>query len=199
MRRTTLPLQMSMHLTRSADDVLRDVKQFLDGVSTRREFMTFYGQQHAKLGSFILTRCNGDKMLAEDIQSQVFIKAFNKFASYNNEFAFSTWLFTIARNQLTDHWRSHGGKQTATLDETTNVTTTDDDTATELSKAADIERIRASLACIPAQQAAAVEGRYLQHKTIAEVAADLSKSEQATRQLISRGLKALKKQLEAAA
>jgi RNA polymerase sigma-70 factor (ECF subfamily) len=42
---------------------------------------------------------------AEDICQETFNKAFNSLLSYNSEWAFSTWLGTIARNSALDHYR----------------------------------------------------------------------------------------------
>jgi RNA polymerase sigma-W factor len=42
---------------------------------------------------------------AEDIVQETFIKAFNALASFNEEYAFSTWLFKIATNHCIDTLR----------------------------------------------------------------------------------------------
>lgn len=42
---------------------------------------------------------------AEDLSQEAFIKAFNALASFNEEFAFSTWLMKIATNNCIDYLR----------------------------------------------------------------------------------------------
>lgn len=42
---------------------------------------------------------------AEDLVQEAFIKAFRALASFNDEFAFSTWLYKIAVNNCIDHLR----------------------------------------------------------------------------------------------
>ncbi len=42
---------------------------------------------------------------AEDLTQETFIKAFNALASFNAEYAFSTWLYKIAVNNCIDHFR----------------------------------------------------------------------------------------------
>jgi RNA polymerase sigma-W factor len=44
---------------------------------------------------------------AEDLVQETFIKAFNALDSYNNQFAFSTWLYKIAFNNCIDSIRKH--------------------------------------------------------------------------------------------
>jgi RNA polymerase sigma-70 factor (ECF subfamily) len=42
---------------------------------------------------------------AEDLTQETFIKAFNSLATFNAEYAFSTWLYKIAVNNCIDHFR----------------------------------------------------------------------------------------------
>ena len=42
---------------------------------------------------------------AEDLTQEAFIKAFNSLASFNEEYAFSTWLYKIATNNCIDYFR----------------------------------------------------------------------------------------------
>jgi RNA polymerase sigma-70 factor (ECF subfamily) len=46
-----------------------------------------------------------DPQEAEDIVQETFIKAFNALSTFNEEFAFSTWLFKIATNHCIDTLR----------------------------------------------------------------------------------------------
>ncbi len=42
---------------------------------------------------------------AEDLTQEAFIKAYNSISSFNEEYAFSTWLFKIATNNCIDFFR----------------------------------------------------------------------------------------------
>lgn len=42
---------------------------------------------------------------AEDLTQETFIKAFNSLATFNADYAFSTWLYKIAVNNCIDHFR----------------------------------------------------------------------------------------------
>ena len=52
---------------------------------------------------------------AEDLTQEAFIKAFNSLSSFNEEFAFSTWLYKIATNNCIDFFRKRK-LQTYSLD-----------------------------------------------------------------------------------
>ncbi|MDZ7340785.1 MAG: sigma-70 family RNA polymerase sigma factor [candidate division KSB1 bacterium] len=53
----------------------------------------------------LLYRMVRDKMETEDLVQEAFIKAFAALATFNDEFAFSTWLYKIAINNCIDHLR----------------------------------------------------------------------------------------------
>ena len=46
-----------------------------------------------------------NKEETEDLVQEAFIKAFNSLASFNDDYAFSTWLYKIAINNSIDHFR----------------------------------------------------------------------------------------------
>lgn len=53
----------------------------------------------------MLQRMIREKNDAEDLTQEAFIKAFNSLASFNPEYAFSTWLYKIASNNCIDYLR----------------------------------------------------------------------------------------------
>jgi RNA polymerase sigma factor (sigma-70 family) len=53
----------------------------------------------------LVVRMIGPGEDADDLTQEAFIKAFNALASFNDEFAFSTWLYKIASNNCIDHLR----------------------------------------------------------------------------------------------
>lgn len=64
-----------------------------------------FDKYHDKVLWFIKSKVN-DSYLAEDICSDVFIKAIEKLDTFDeNKAAVSTWIFTIARNTLIDYYR----------------------------------------------------------------------------------------------
>ena len=72
----------------------------------RDAFEEKYRQYFPRVFGYICARV-GSTHLAEDLASDTFERAFTKAASLRNEEAFSTWLFTIARNAIISHGRKH--------------------------------------------------------------------------------------------
>ena len=50
----------------------------------------------------IILRMVHNRQEAEDLAQETFIKAYNSITSFNEEYAFSTWLFKIASNHCID-------------------------------------------------------------------------------------------------
>lgn len=53
----------------------------------------------------VMIKMVGNSQEAEDLTQEAFIKAFNALSSFNEEFAFSTWLMKIATNNCIDFLR----------------------------------------------------------------------------------------------
>lgn len=87
-------------------------RSFIFGLMLSEEdFLTHYHELKHKVFSFFYYRLNNDTQLAEDMTSETFCKAFEKKDQYNINFAVSTWIFTIARNHLTDYFRKNETKK----------------------------------------------------------------------------------------
>lgn len=76
-------------------------------------FDTYYDKVYA----FLYAR-TGNTALAEDLASQTFVKIAENHHTYRKEKgALSTWIFTIALNEIRSHFRRQKGKETAALDD----------------------------------------------------------------------------------
>lgn len=69
----------------------------------------------------------GSRQAAEDITSQVFEKAFRSYSGFDpGRAAVSTWLFTIARNAVFDHFRGLNRRMHLEFDERIAASSSDD-------------------------------------------------------------------------
>lgn len=71
-----------------------------------QEFEEKYRQYFPRVFAYIYGRVHNTHV-AEDLVADVFERAFLKVESLRNDEAFSTWLFTIARNVVTSYGRKH--------------------------------------------------------------------------------------------
>jgi RNA polymerase sigma-70 factor (ECF subfamily) len=74
-------------------------------VADSQAFAALYDRFFARVYNYMRYRCN-DADEADDLTAQVFERLFERLPLYQPERgAFEPWLFTIARNALTDHLR----------------------------------------------------------------------------------------------
>jgi RNA polymerase sigma factor (sigma-70 family) len=80
----------------------RNIKKALKGdqVAYRAILKKYHDQVYN-----LLYRMVHDKDEVEDLTQEAFIKAFNSLKNFNEEFAFSTWLYKIATNNCIDYIR----------------------------------------------------------------------------------------------
>lgn len=129
-----------------------------------------------------------DKELAEDLTADTFTKAWQKLDSFDFRHA-RAWLYTIARNRLTDHWRT---KHTIPLDEEVEVPD-DRETVDELlDKQTARTELLESLAELPEQMRSVVSLRFLQGYSAKKTGEVLHLSEANVRVLQYRALKKLR-------
>jgi RNA polymerase sigma-70 factor (ECF subfamily) len=79
------------------------------------EFADLYNQYFPKVFAYVYGRVQ-DKEISLDIVSDVFEKAFIKKKSLRSPDSFGSWLFTIARNEVSSHWRKEKPAAKAALE-----------------------------------------------------------------------------------
>ena len=79
---------------------------------TTAEFSELYTEYFSKVFAYVYGRVQ-DREVSLDVVSDVFEKAFVKVQSLRSREAFGSWLFTIARNEVSSHWRKEKPGQKA--------------------------------------------------------------------------------------
>jgi RNA polymerase sigma-70 factor (ECF subfamily) len=147
-----------------------------------------------KIYNFILKRVGGVQD-AEDITSIVFEKVIVNLETFDESRAsFTTWIYRIATNSVTDFYRSKGRRRESSLD---------DEPAGEAFRAEDdLERADLYMVLLelmkqlPAKYQEAVSLRYFMGLRVQEVAETLGITESAASKRILRGLDELKRLAE---
>ena len=80
-----------------------------------RTFNRVYKRFEKPIYRFVSSRIN-DPAAAEEVTQEVFLKAYRFREGYDPKFAFSTWLWTIARNSVSDWLRKSRPYLEATAD-----------------------------------------------------------------------------------
>jgi RNA polymerase sigma-70 factor, ECF subfamily len=135
----------------------------------------------------------GNRQFAEDLTSEVFERMLRFISNFQPpSSSFQAWLFQIARNLSTDHFREQGRKPTeVSLEE--NLVDRGLNPVAEMERKLDSERLLQALDGLTEEQRDVILMRFVAGMPIAETAQVLRKSEDAIKGLQRRALTTLKK------
>ncbi len=71
----------------------------------KRDFETFYRDNMDRIYRYVFFRVGGNRAVAEDLVSDVFMKALEHFETYDPSISKSAWIYRIAHNRLVNHFR----------------------------------------------------------------------------------------------
>lgn len=124
-----------------------------------------YGPQVLSLVSRIV----GSREDAEELTQDVFMKAYEKLASYRGDSSFSTWLYRIAYNRAISGTRKRK-RETPVGDEIAFKGMHDGEGGYDMEKERRFVAVERALAALPVQDRVIVEMYYYQNKSIDELA-----------------------------
>jgi len=166
----------------------------------RKIFGKIYDKYVEKIYRFVFLKVNSED-IAQDITSETFLRGWEAFKkSHNEKNAYKienpqAFLYQIARNLIIDHYREKGKYQVVSA-ETSPVTDPRENIQEKAILNSDMEMIRQRISLLKDDYQNAIIWHYLEGLPIKETAKLLDRSEEATRVLIHRALKALKEQIE---
>jgi RNA polymerase sigma-70 factor (ECF subfamily) len=156
------------------------------------KFADLYDIHFERIYAFILRRVR-DRDRAEDLTSEVFHKALANLKSYEWRGApFAAWLFRIAANAISDHSK-RATREPLNVEEVPEASGGPEQEAVE-----DRARLFRLVEKLPADQRRVVFGRFVEQRSIREIAQQLGKSEGAVKQLQFRAVEKLRSQMEGA-
>ena len=158
-------------------------------------FGQLYDAYMERIYRFVYFRVE-DQQTAEDITSQVFLKAWSNLDRFSfNRTPYLAWLYTIAHNAVIDHYRTR--KVTTALDDV-QLSQPDHSEAVEndIDLTAEMQSVKTALQALTDDQQKVLTLKFIEGMSNNEIAHQLRKREGAIRALQMRGLQALAKQLE---
>src|SRR4026207_1532565 len=163
------------------------VLQAQDGNS--EAFGQLYDAYMERIYRFVYFRVE-DQQTAEDITSQVFLKAWSNLDRFSfNRTPYLAWLYTIAHNAVIDHYRTR--KVTTALDD---VQLSQPDAAEAVENQIDLtvemKTIKTAMQSLTDDQQQVLHLRFIEGMSNTEIAQQLGKREGAIRALQMRGLQA---------
>ena len=130
-----------------------------------------------------------DAEIAEDLTSEVFLKAWEGLHRYRPSGAFLAWLYTIARNTVIDHYRTR--KQSVSLDEA--APRHDPGLDDKVDRDHEVKLLQQAMRHLTEEQREVLTLRFIAEMETREIAQRMRRSEGAVRALQMRALQALAK------
>lgn len=158
-----------------------------------RYFAPIYDHYFERVFYFVLKRV-ANKNEADDLTQQVFIKAMMKISGYEDRgYAFSSWLFRIAINEVNMYYRKAGKNPSVEISESDAVSVMQ-----EIHLGESLDEVEVLLECLEQldqAKAQMVELRFMEKKSFKELAEIYGISEASAKMRMYRILESLKKDI----
>jgi RNA polymerase sigma-70 factor (ECF subfamily) len=158
-------------------------------------FAELYENNFERVYAYIVRRVK-DRAETEDLTSEVFHQALANLKRFEwRGIPFAAWLYRIAANLISDRWQHKNREQTADDPEQIESLQARGGEFEEVERKATLFRLVDTL---PAEQRRVVVLRFVEEKSIKEVAREVRKTEGAVKQLQFRALASLRARMEGA-
>ena len=178
----------------------RDIKTIKNALKTNNQ--NYYDDLMSKYHNSVHFYVNDiikNQTISNDLTIEIMGKAFINLKSYNYKYAFSTWIFTIAKNHCIDFLRKNNLK-TVSIDELSNndeyffeVPSKDFNPEDLLIRKQRIQLLRRLVNQLPAKYMSVVKLRYFKEKSYLEISNELNLSESTIKIRLYRARKELLK------
>ena len=181
------------------DDLLI-VRRLLDGDETT--FVSVFDGYFPRLYRFALARLDGDADEARDVVQHSLCKAFESLNTYRGEASLYGWILRICRNTLIDRARRRSSRPPHI-----DLSTTDDvlETIAEALRTPDSQQpenqtarmellqiVQQTLDYLPSHYGSVLEWKYVEERSVREIAAELAIAPKAAESLLTRARQAFR-------
>ena len=153
------------------------------------DFRQFYEQHFDNVYRFIFFRVYQNRDVAEDLTSEIFMKALRAFESYDPNRSQKAWIMTISRNHLINYYRDK--KEACDIDELAFKLEGINGEEFEFAND-DIRQIQSALSELDERDKELIELKYIQGYRYKEIASMFEKTPGAVRVETFRAMKKLK-------
>jgi RNA polymerase sigma-70 factor, ECF subfamily len=158
-------------------------------------FAELYENNFERVYAYVVRRV-GDRTETEDLTSEVFHHALANLRRFEwRGIPFAAWLFRIAANLISDRWQRQGREQVVDDPEQIEAAQAKGAEFEEVERKATLFRLVDTL---PVEQRRVVVLRFVEQKSIKEVAREIRKTEGAVKQLQFRAVSSLRARMEGA-
>jgi RNA polymerase sigma factor (sigma-70 family) len=157
------------------------------------DFAALYDRYVERIYRFIYSRVH-ERLLAEDITEEVFLKALKNIKSYRQMgLGCGPWLYRIATNAITDHYRR--SQRLLRLESGASDSHAADNVLEVVVRRDQVRRVWRAMEQLPPQQRKAMVLRFSSDLPIGDVARLMNKSSDAVKLLVYRAVQRLRRDL----
>lgn len=153
------------------------------------EFESFYRANVDRIYRYVFFRVGQSHETAEDLVSEIFLKAFTHFEKYDPAISKSAWIYRIAHNRLANHYRDT--KVASDIDDMADMLPGEDGRRA-LEQIGDRKQLQELLNQLEDSEREVVMMKYLEGYSYKEMAEILEKSVDALKVATHRAMKKLK-------
>lgn len=167
-----------------------------------RAFAQFFDEYFSRLYRFVLTRVSGDQDSAGEIVQAAMTKGLNNIHAYRGESALFTWLCVICRHEVSDWYRRNARhrRHLVLVEDRPEIQAAidalnappQDRPAEEYLRSEAARLIHVALDSIPANYGNALEWKYIEGRSVKEIAGRLGVSTEAAQSLLARAKRAFR-------
>lgn len=162
----------------------------------REAFAKLYAKYLDAIYRYVFFRTGQDQARAEDLCSDVFVKAWEKLAQFEaTKASFKTWLYQVARNTVIDSYRKRRLETVALADQPDIADSTD--IQADMIDQMDLKQIHLALNHLTSEQQEVITYKFIEGLSNDQICQIMGKNHQTIRAMQYRALKKLKQLVQA--
>ncbi len=158
-------------------------------------FREWYEGAVPRVYGYLFDRCGGLRTVAEELTQEAFIEAVRHRTRFDGRSDPITWVISIARHKLADHYRRLAREERRNL-RVVSGPPAEEGRADQWDSTESREVVLHALRGLPAMQRAALTLHSMDELSVGETARELGKSEAAVESLLSRGREGFRRALD---
>ena len=151
----------------------------------KRAFETFYKANLDRIHRYVFFRVGRNESVAQDLVSEIFIKALNHFEKYDEKISRSAWIYRIAHNHLANYFRD---KKPQVDLEDVSFTLVGEDGRRSMEDWEEHEKLEHALRKLPPDERRLVTLKYIEGYAYAEMAQILNRTADALKVATHRSI-----------
>jgi RNA polymerase sigma-70 factor (ECF subfamily) len=153
-----------------------------------RAWRTWYDESFAGLHRYVLWRCGGRRDHADEVVQETWLTAVRRVGLFDPAAGpFAAWLRGVAANLLRNHFRREVRRARCTVPLDADLPAPGDEADRDRG-----ERVARALAALPERFEAALRAKYLEGRSVVEIAAETGDSPKAVESLLTRARQAFR-------